>query len=70
MIEVALCVGVVGLFLSWLVARQSKKSGRAEAERDTAAERLDDVQTANKARDRVIRDPDYARRVRDKYRRK
>lgn len=44
-----------------------KKQGREEERLEAQKEELDAVKDANNIRDRLKHDPDYARRVRDRF---
>lgn len=50
-----------------LKTKRDKDAGKIEAERDAAEEQLDDIHKANKIRDRLDSDPEYAKRVRDRF---
>lgn len=51
----------------WLL-ESGKSAGEDKAKREILEEAADDIYTAKKARERYDADPDYAKRMRDKYR--
>lgn len=59
----------VWLLLSWM-RKDVLDRGVAQEQSAQQEEIIDDVEKANTARDRLRIDPDYAKRMRDKYRRK
>lgn len=62
-------IGLVVVFAGFLyfVLRSVKNSGKVEERSATQAEVLHDVQDAEKIHDRLRNDPDYAKRVRERF---
>lgn len=64
---VAAVLAPAAIFLFWLYARAQKKAGKTEQKLEASEKVIDDVATAKDARDRLRSDPDYARRVRERF---
>lgn len=64
---VAVAASAAAIFLFWLYARAQKKAGKTEQKLEASEKVIDDVATAKDARDRLRSDPDYARRVRERF---
>ena len=60
---------VAGPF-GWLHGRRSRALGRAEARAEQTGKALEDVEKANRARHRLRRDGNYARRLRERFTRR
>ena len=60
---------LTGLLHSIMGQHQAKQRGEAEAERDEALSDIENIEEANKIRDRLRTDPDYADSLRDQFRR-
>lgn len=61
MLTVACFIGL------WWIRRETLQRGAADERNDQQKETLDDVEKAAAARDRLRRDSDYARSVRDEF---
>lgn len=68
LVTVAL-LAAVGI-LVWLHGRRSRALGRAEARAEQTGKALDDVEKANRARHRLRRNGNYARRLRERFTRR
>lgn len=58
------------MILTYMFCNKIYKLGRRTRDADNSEEILDNVKTANDARDRLATDADYASRMSDKFRRK
>jgi hypothetical protein len=58
---VTLLLAILALFYTF------EKQGRNNEQNDEMQQVLDDIHTANMARDALESDPDFARRVRDRF---
>lgn len=64
--ELAIAIGCLILLtaiIAFGVFNQGKSVGEAKADKDT----LDDLKKAKNARDKLLNDPDAAKRVRDRF---
>jgi len=61
---------VGAVIFGWLASRSGAKSGKLEQQRDDAEGRLQDVDRARSARDRLNHDGDYSNRVRNRFTRR
>lgn len=59
--------GALGKLFGWFTQRDAQRAARAESEAAYMKETLADVDKSNKARRRLRDDPDYARKLHDKY---
>lgn len=60
-------LGVVFVSFMALITLGAYRAGKDRAEVETNEEVLDDIYVANKARDRLDADPEYAERVRKRF---
>lgn len=54
-------------FLIWRIWRTGKQFGKAASENATMKQVLDDVYTADQIRDMLRNDPDFVKRVRERF---
>lgn len=68
---IAAIAALLALFgLDFLKVRRAEKAGATEAELENANDELEAIDEANRIRDRVDNDTDYADRVRSRFERR
>lgn len=55
------------IFAIWFISRKSQKAGAEIQRRKSAEETVEAVDMAKRTRERLSRDPEYRKRVRDKF---
>lgn len=70
MYGVCITLFVAAWVLLWRIRRDTLKRGKIEQANQQMREVIDDIHTAHVARQRIDSDPDYAKRMRDRFTRK